>query len=665
MVEPDPGWTAWPEAQTAFGAASDHQLERLLAPNGDLRHEICGSTISQTERPDDPQFIYHQMQADPHRVYRLLHETFDDRLRCDVSPYTIAIGGDGLSRSVYGEGGRYAIGAGRNQSDFNTRLDQHRREAMYQADRILDRLDLYIRERANRCAASAELCETGPVRLLVFAHGGMVTHENAVRSAEVLAPAMLADGYFPVFLVWNSDFPNAYVNQLCCINQRAEPSRYAQRLAIPVRLFGDVGGGLVRLPQNVLTQAERFGRSVEPSSTDDPLYYLPEYCLEESCRAAADQRNWARSRAMQNRYRIRSFEADLDVHAFEEGRQPDGQTRLDPVVIFPPFTTAEDLNDTGEPAFQRGFRYGALAPVRGLTSLGTEGGANAWNNMVRRARLSVFVGEDFAGTQFAAPEINPDKKACTDPERYYGLGGFGVFFERLLCARNATFFAETAPAEIEITFVGHSMGAIVGNEVLREYGESLPFQRIVYMAAASSIREFEDAVIPVMQRRPTPYGEPLGVNGIRRPVSFYNLMLHPLAESRELPPAENSWTQGTLPQGSLLEWIDEYFERPRSAVDRTLGKWSNVWRVLEYLSFEARGRMAFTVFGMQTGVIEQDYCADTERCHPRIHGQFDDYSFWRPAFLTGGQLQDPEATAEVAAQRQREAAAGAGQKSNN
>jgi hypothetical protein len=130
-------------------------------------------------------------------------------------------------------------------------------------------------------------------------------------------------------------------------------------------------------------------------------------------------------------------------------------------------------------------------------------------------------------------------------------------------------------------------------------------------------------------------------------LQFYNLMLHPLAESHDL----EKW--GLVPEGSLLEWIDEMFGGAKSVDDRMFGKWTNVEKTIFMFPQPARQRMTFRVFPAQalmrgrpglegrlfkaqcaplTGSVKQ---APPKRCHPIVHGEFTDYSFWRERYLCG------------------------------
>jgi hypothetical protein len=108
-----------------------------------------------------------------------------------------------------------------------------------------------------------------------------------------------------------------------------------------------------------------------------------------------------------------------------------------------------------------------------------------------------------------------------------------------------------------------------------------------------------------------------------------------------------------VPEGSLLEWIDEMFGGAKSVDDRMFGKWTNVEKTLFMFPEASRERMTFRVFPAQakmrnragpegeafdhqcallTGSVTQ---APPTRCHPIMHGEFVRYSFWREDFLCG------------------------------
>ena len=190
-------------------------------------------------------------------------------------------------------------------------------------------------------------------------------------------------------------------------------------------------------------------------------------------------------------------------------------------------------------------------------------------------------------------------------------GAFYLFFDRLKerlygGARGSGCDDKTT----RITLIGHSMGAMVTNELLREFPQ-LPYENIVFMAAANSIRDFKAMTEPVLRRPPCP------------DLRFYNLTLHQEWDAREIE------LEGAAPIGSLLEWIDDIFETPVTPTDRTLGKWENIVYAENEFDSGAAGRMFFHRFGLAAP-------------DPVMHGQFAQLSnshttcqsipYWRPQF---------------------------------
>ena len=158
--------------------------------------------------------------------------------------------------------------------------------------------------------------------------------------------------------------------------------------------------------------------------------------------------------------------------------------------------------------------------------------------------------------------------------------------------------------------IGHSMGAIVVNELLESFPH-LPYQNVVYMGGAASIRDTQRAIKPVLLAAP----------GCTH---FFNLSLHPMNEAREFQSA------GFAVSGSLLVWVDEMFERPKTLLDRTIGHWRNVRMVKRVFPPELQSQMLFRVFDRDAG-------DPPRRDNPLDHGGFNNpgVRFWRSSFWGG------------------------------
>jgi hypothetical protein len=219
-------------------------------------------------------------------------------------------------------------------------------------------------------------------------------------------------------------------------------------------------------------------------------------------------------------------------------------------------------------------------------------GTPAWETLHRRPSLMFRPSNEFDkfGTQTARFH-SPD-------------GALAIFLDSLAA------FSHRKPV-YRMSLVGHSMGAIVASEVLRAK-DSLPIDNIVFMAAAASIRETEETVVPYLERHPT--------------TQFYNLTLHPMSDRREAD------FYRVAPYGSLLEWIDAYFGHTETELDRMAGKYDNLVRTALIFPDGVRGRTHIKAFGYNSG----RGCGKDDL--PYRHGDFNDprVLYWRPGFWHPG-----------------------------
>lgn len=160
-----------------------------------------------------------------------------------------------------------------------------------------------------------------------------------------------------------------------------------------------------------------------------------------------------------------------------------------------------------------------------------------------------------------------------------------------------------------VSLFGHSMGTIVINELLRR-NPDLKADRIVFLAAACSIKDFIDTIPPYLRKE--------------RGCKFYSVSLHPKADNRE----RNFYY--LVPEGSLLEWLDYFVQNPKTPLYRTLGKWNNIVPMLELLEPE--------LGPVRPQVHLKAFPVDRE-LFPRLHGEMDDFKFWKPEY------PDPKSTA--------------------
>jgi hypothetical protein len=203
----------------------------------------------------------------------------------------------------------------------------------------------------------------------------------------------------------------------------------------------------------------------------------------------------------------------------------------------------------------------------------------AWDIMIRRTE-TMFVKPN----EFHNPPARHGSSYC-------GAGALSVFLDHLVK------FQTQPGIKLEIILFGHSMGAIICNEIVQAFPE-LNITTIVHMASADSIRNFLGKTVRFMQAHTD--------------TRVYSLYLSPENEDREIS------SYGLTPSGSLLTWIDNSFTTPATELDRRAGRWSNMRRALFLIPDPVVQRLHFKIFGQGVG--------------PQVHGAFDDFPYWQESF---------------------------------
>lgn len=126
---------------------------------------------------------------------------------------------------------------------------------------------------------------------------------------------------------------------------------------------------------------------------------------------------------------------------------------------------------------------------------------------------------------------------------------------RLMKGMWQTLDGSKKPALVEITLVGHSMGTIVIDRILQAFPD-VHFKRVVYLASASSIEDLERFVVPYLNEH--------------RDTGFWTISLFHTDEA-----GENEWYYFFVDRGSLLVWIDTFFENSLTPRQQRLGRYSN------------------------------------------------------------------------------------------
>lgn len=443
-----------------------------------------------------------------------------------------------------------------------------------------------------------------PKKIMIFVHGGLNTQLQTIKRAEKLYNRIAKAGYYPLFINWRASFTASYLEQLWYIRQGEKKPVIGPATSLPA--FGvDVARGIARAP--LVWTAQRandfktapFTSSLQPKDPDQiarELICKYEYKNENECL---------------EKFRFRKSPVCLlfniapdtgERNSENKSPNPNGQT----IAI----SVGDDLRDCGEMnmAF---LMYVATLPSRLLTEPVVDTlGTGAWDNMVRQTRLLFNIDDEFTKK---ASEIAGQGTNTGNPVRVANIprsGGLSIFLKR---------FSDKIQEDMKngdtrpwgITLIGHSMGTIIVNQILREtmgLKLKLPITNIVYMAAAASVRDFQDSVLPYLQEH--------------EKAKFYNLTLHPVAEEREVYGQLGPVPLDPGPRGSLLVLIDNFLSKPLTYLDQTSGRYDNFVPAVHDIPEKLWPQIHVKTFSMGRSekVMEEN---------PQRHGDFTErFTFW-------------------------------------
>jgi pimeloyl-ACP methyl ester carboxylesterase len=253
---------------------------------------------------------------------------------------------------------------------------------------------------------------------------------------------------------------------------------------------------------------------------------------------------------------------------------------------------AAGLRVWSEPPFRGvGSSYwSAPNPLKLITAPLVDGlGSGAWDSMLRRTDLVLSKTSAF---EDAAP---PEGDAYADTAAT-------TFLKR--------WTQDLSHRDVKVNLIGHSMGAIVVNNILARHPQ-LRVDNLVYMGGAARIKDVEAIVVPWLAS-PAHAG-----------ARFYNLSLDPYNEMAERTAGD------FLPRGSLLNWIDGIFGEVNSFKDRTVGGWWNITRTAaDVFRLQPIGPIGPT----GSGRVVLKRFAIGEGQGPQRHGEFGDHCFWQRRF---------------------------------
>ncbi|PWU08414.1 MAG: hypothetical protein C5B47_04695 [Verrucomicrobia bacterium] len=397
--------------------------------------------------------------------------------------------------------------------------------------------------------------------VLFFVHGGMnVNSQAASRAATILRDNSIKE-YYPIFICWDSPFYGDWEQALWVRAGKTE--RYGRGLAYsilttPFQLLSDVGRAATRLPLVLCTSAYSDLYSIRPSG-------------------------FTEHQVMESEYAAYHGSSDPPIPSPQRIATQKGSDRR---------STTQKI--------ERNISLVATIPLKVATHPVIDAiGVGAWNNMLRRT-----------DTMFERVPHYHTKDAPLPSQMLNGkpTGALAIFMDTL-----------QGPSGIgkktKVTLVGHSMGAIICNRIVAQY-QGLNYDRIVYMAAACRVSDFEQAVIPYLQKHPD--------------TCFYNLSLHPVCEAGEMFQLGN-FPFDVVPRGSLLVWIDNIFGNPPSEQRRMLGIYQTAVLASHNVPLAQRKQVFYKAFD----AVPQNQMTRPNSdlvIEPQRHGDFSRSPFWEPKF---------------------------------
>ena len=407
----------------------------------------------------------------------------------------------------------------------------------------------------------------GKRKVLISIHGGLNSTKSNYKRVNKHYKDANRDGYYPIFISWQSDAFTTLKDRYFRVRNGKDTSMPKAVLSSPFYLTSDLLRGVASIPESFWDQGAHFYNTHRNRITnfdEDDIQMV-----------------------------IKDFN-ELNVYYTERGEEKNIWQQLG---------------------------YATRQVVPGVSRIVTtplvEGAANkSWEVMLRRAKNLMYRQDDLSnnGIDYSNIESAHNKHIpteCEEASDYFRKNAPNGIVAQLMRAISA------AGSGIEITLVGHSMGAIIANDVVSMFPE-INFSKIIHMASADSIRNLMEKTVPVLTEK---------VN-----IEFYNLTLHPTNEDQEQS------VLGFAPEGSLLIWLDDMLTSPETPLDRRAGRWENIKWAFPF--FIERNNMHFKMFGLRnsveySGEYETPTNYKTKYDEPVNHGDFGDFKFWRDEFYWG------------------------------
>ncbi len=476
-----------------------------------------------------------------------------------------------------------------------------------------------------------EIEKQHPREIVIYAHGGLNAVDGAIAKSALLADTLEAEnsGKYFIGICWNSDLMPTYDQHLFSIREGLH-QRTKAVLTSPAMLLSDIGGAAVRMPLNIIDFLFQDIYTVRPET-------------------------YKRTRLANVRYnQINEAPFDMQLGRLTASDARDQTTRTGRQLNFGSWLLTSPIK---------------LPSTFFLDWLGSQ----PWKNMLRRTRTMFERESEFLPElsyrdvrNLAAYQSNATHKPVSAVKLLDELNSTG----RTGAVWQFCDFAQQRLSTGErpvITLVGHSMGAIVGCELVARFHE-MPLDNLVFEAAACSIRDFKTEVVPYLEEqnlRDKLWGDFKSQYKIAdsaaepsRKTRFFNLCLHDNAENGE----KNPGTLDLSERGSLLTWIDTLYQSPESENDRTLGRWINAILSTDDLPKDILNRITIKEFGRnrRTADLALPPLYGYEKkngetvLEPMKHGEFTRFGFGEKAEATNlefwsDRYREPEPVERTAA----------------
>jgi pimeloyl-ACP methyl ester carboxylesterase len=377
-------------------------------------------------------------------------------------------------------------------------------------------------------------------KILIYIHGGLNTQVGSIERAAALHQEIEAAGFYPIFINWQSSLPTSYFEHLFMTRQGLNWHFTKGLWLAPFYLAGDLARGLAYTPMVAVYEWHKFVQ-MKPDVERRP-HSPPNDAADEIVPCAST----------------------IDL---EEGGEPQPAR--------------------GRIEFQRAATIPLLPAHLAAGILVESAGRSSWDIMLRRTQLLFHTDREFEDEPKGLLKLN--NKNVRNLKASGGLAIFLMDLKDFISANGGS-------DRWEITVVGHSMGAIVLNRMVKEFPE-LPYHDLIYLASAASVNDLEYVARDYLSE----HGD----------VNLWLLTLNGKSEYRE----HSGF--GLFPYGSLLVWIDEMLKAPEIHLDRTAGRIANLEPALHDFPCDVRTRIH--IRSLEAGELGQ----------PQTHGQLGQIRFWK------------------------------------